>query len=191
MNYKICITTTSRQPRIGEQNGIDYHFLTRDRFQEKVANGGFIEHVEFDTNLYGLSIDAISIDPSSTCLLIVENKGFDNIKNYVKKNNNLKFQTVFLDIEPKQLKENMLARGDSLESIQKRINNDTISLEMNKIITKYSDTNNILTITDLLELNVLKDKIEDFIEEDTQLLLIIGPSGSGKDTIQNFMINNS
>jgi len=90
-----------------------------------------------------------------------------------------------------KLKENMLARGDSLESIQKRIKNDTISLEMNKIITKYSDTNNILTITDLLELNVLKDKIEDFIEEDTQLLLIIGPSGSGKDTIQNFMINNS
>lgn len=52
-NLKKVITTTSRTPRDGEINDIDYHFLTRDEFEQKVKSGEFAEYVEYGGNLYG------------------------------------------------------------------------------------------------------------------------------------------
>lgn len=44
---------TTRQPREGEVNGTDYHFLSHEEFKSKVANGDFIEHAEVHGNFYG------------------------------------------------------------------------------------------------------------------------------------------
>ncbi|WP_411826995.1 guanylate kinase [Luteolibacter sp. AS25] len=47
------ISCTTRQPREGEVNGRDYHFLTREEFLEKREAGEFIESAEVHKNLYG------------------------------------------------------------------------------------------------------------------------------------------
>lgn len=47
------ISYTSRPPRPNEIDGIDYHFLTREKFEELVADEYFYEHVEFNGWLYG------------------------------------------------------------------------------------------------------------------------------------------
>ncbi len=47
------VTTTTRPMRAGEQNGVDYHFLSRDAFLEKQAAGGFVETNEYAGNWYG------------------------------------------------------------------------------------------------------------------------------------------
>lgn len=47
------ITTTTRPLRPGEVNGVDYHFLTRAAFEEKIAAGDFIEYVEYAGAYYG------------------------------------------------------------------------------------------------------------------------------------------
>lgn len=52
-NLKKVITTTSRTARNGEVNGVDYHFLTREDFEQKVRTGEFAEYVEYGGNLYG------------------------------------------------------------------------------------------------------------------------------------------
>ncbi len=52
-NFKKVVTTTSRLPRPGESNGVDYYFLTRQEFEEKVAQEEFAEYVEYGGNLYG------------------------------------------------------------------------------------------------------------------------------------------
>jgi guanylate kinase len=47
------ITCTTRAPRPGEVDGVDYHFLTRASFEQQVAAGVFLEHAHVHGNLYG------------------------------------------------------------------------------------------------------------------------------------------
>ena len=47
------VSCTTREPRVGEQDGADYHFLTRDEFIERRRLGEFIESAEVHGNLYG------------------------------------------------------------------------------------------------------------------------------------------
>ena len=49
----LSVSCTTRAPRSGEQDGVHYHFLDRDRFQSGVAAGEFMEHAEVFGNLYG------------------------------------------------------------------------------------------------------------------------------------------
>ena len=47
------ITCTTRAPRAGEADGVDYHFLTRHSFEQQVASGVFLEHATVHGNFYG------------------------------------------------------------------------------------------------------------------------------------------
>ena len=49
------ITCTTRAPRPGEVDGVDYHFLSRANFEQQVAAGVFLEHAIVHGNLYGTS----------------------------------------------------------------------------------------------------------------------------------------
>ena len=49
------ISHTTRAIRPNEQDGRDYHFVTREEFQHLVAQGAFVEHAEYAGNLYGTS----------------------------------------------------------------------------------------------------------------------------------------
>lgn len=49
-----AITCTTRPPRSGEQDGVDYYFLDRETFERKVAAGGFLEHAVVYGNYYGV-----------------------------------------------------------------------------------------------------------------------------------------
>jgi len=47
------ISATTRAPRTGERDGIDYHFLTREQFAAEIEQGWFLEHAVYGNNLYG------------------------------------------------------------------------------------------------------------------------------------------
>lgn len=49
------MSTTTRLPRQGEQDGVDYHFVSREDFEELERNNALIESVEYDGNRYGIS----------------------------------------------------------------------------------------------------------------------------------------
>lgn len=49
----LSVSATTRFPRPGEADGVHYHFVTRERFQELVEAGGLLEWAEFAGNLYG------------------------------------------------------------------------------------------------------------------------------------------
>lgn len=49
----VSVSCTTRFPRPGERNGVDYWFVSRERFAELVAAGELLEHAEFAGNLYG------------------------------------------------------------------------------------------------------------------------------------------
>ena len=58
-DLQYSISCTTRAPRGDEEDGIDYHFLTVDRFRELLAEGAFLEHAEVHGNYYGTLLQPI------------------------------------------------------------------------------------------------------------------------------------
>ena len=52
-NLYFSVSATTRQPRHGEVDGVHYHFLSREQFQQWIAEDAFLEHAEFVGNYYG------------------------------------------------------------------------------------------------------------------------------------------
>jgi guanylate kinase len=50
---ELSVSATTRAPRPGEQDGVDYHFLTREEFDRRVAEGDFVEHADYAGRSYG------------------------------------------------------------------------------------------------------------------------------------------
>jgi guanylate kinase len=75
---------TTRQPRAGESNCKDYHFVTRPQFEADIVAGKFIEHAVFGGNMYGTSIAAVeqvSKGPHpKICILDIDRQGVQSVK---------------------------------------------------------------------------------------------------------------
>ncbi|CAL7933500.1 unnamed protein product [Xylocopa violacea] len=69
--YKTPVPYTSRPPRPGEINGKEYHFVSREKMEEEIEEGKFIEYGEYKGNLYGTSSESVSslINAGYVCLL--------------------------------------------------------------------------------------------------------------------------
>jgi guanylate kinase len=50
---EFSVSATTRAPRPGERNGVEYHFLSKEEFRRKIAEGAFLEHAEVYGNMYG------------------------------------------------------------------------------------------------------------------------------------------
>jgi guanylate kinase len=49
----LSVSATTRAPRPGERDGVDYHFLAPAEFEQRVADGSFVEHATYSGNRYG------------------------------------------------------------------------------------------------------------------------------------------
>ena len=52
-NLRFSVSCTSRKPRTGEKDGVDYYFITEEEFVKKVKNDEFVEYTRTFTNCYG------------------------------------------------------------------------------------------------------------------------------------------
>jgi guanylate kinase len=50
---ELSVSATTRRPRPGERDGVDYHFLEPEQFEQRVRAGDFVEHAEYSGNRYG------------------------------------------------------------------------------------------------------------------------------------------
>ncbi len=50
---ELSVSATTRRPRPGERDGVDYHFLTPEQFEAHVAGGDFVEHATYSGHRYG------------------------------------------------------------------------------------------------------------------------------------------
>ena len=50
---ELSVSATTRQPRPGEQDGVDYHFLSAEEFDRRIAAGDFVEHADYAGRRYG------------------------------------------------------------------------------------------------------------------------------------------
>ncbi|MBE6859833.1 MAG: guanylate kinase [Ruminococcus sp.] len=51
--FYYSVSATTRSPREGEQNGVNYHFITREDFEERIKNNAMLEYAEYCGNYYG------------------------------------------------------------------------------------------------------------------------------------------
>jgi len=58
-DYYFSISTTTRKPRIGEIDGVDYHFTDRETFEQEIADGEFLEYATVHGNYYGTSLKPV------------------------------------------------------------------------------------------------------------------------------------
>jgi guanylate kinase len=57
--YYFSISTTTRDPRVGETNGVDYFFVTKESFEEDIKAGNFLEYAQVHGNYYGTSLKPV------------------------------------------------------------------------------------------------------------------------------------
>src|SRR3954447_20409287 len=50
---EVSVSATTRPPRPGEVDGVDYHFLSEAEFEERLAAGDFVEHASYSGHRYG------------------------------------------------------------------------------------------------------------------------------------------
>ncbi|VVC32596.1 Hypothetical protein CINCED_3A020049 [Cinara cedri] len=69
--YHTPVPHTSRSPRIGEVNGKEYNFVSRELMEEQIARGEFLEFGEYKGNLYGTSLESVKsiIRSGLTCII--------------------------------------------------------------------------------------------------------------------------
>ncbi len=79
----LSISATTRPPREGEVDGIDYYFLKPLQFQELIKKGGFLEWAEFAGNFYGTPKEIINekISQGQKVLLEIELEGARQVRN--------------------------------------------------------------------------------------------------------------
>lgn len=81
-DFAYSVSATTRQPRPGEINGVNYHFITREEFEEHVKNGDFVEYAEYVGNRYGTLYSEIKgkTDEGINVILELEVQGAENVK---------------------------------------------------------------------------------------------------------------
>ena len=121
--FAFCVSSTTRQPRAGEKDGIHYHFTSREDFEAEVARGNFLEHNEVHGNFYGTHKGAVReiLQQGKVCILDIDVKGAMDIAKQAGKE--FKCHFVFIQTPTiEDLRERLVARGtETEETLAKRV----------------------------------------------------------------------
>ncbi|XP_076149596.1 guanylate kinase isoform X3 [Alosa pseudoharengus] len=129
--FGFSVSHTTRNPRPGEVNGKDYHYVTREVMQASIDNGEFIENAEFSGNMYGTSKAAVQAVQAKNliCILDIDMQGVKNIKR-------TDLNPIYISIQPPSMQELEKRLRDrkteSEESLQKRLKAAFVDMELSK-----------------------------------------------------------
>ncbi|MDR0571285.1 MAG: guanylate kinase [Rickettsiales bacterium] len=121
-NFRYSISATTRAPRKGEQDGVQYYFITRDEFEEKITKGEFLEYAEVHGNYYGTPKYDIEnhLSDNHDVILDIDYQGMKIITKYFEPRKVLKI--FVLPPSLKELDRRLRKRNtDSEDVIQKRL----------------------------------------------------------------------
>ena len=153
-NKWISVSATSRPKRKNEKEGIDYYFLSKDEFENKIKEGFFLEYAQYAGNYYGTPKKYIKekLDQGIDVILIIEIQGAKKVKELLP-------EALLIFIMPPSLKtlvKRLKNRGtDTNDKIIERFH--TAYQEINEV-TKY----NYVVVND--DLNEAIDKVDAIIK---------------------------
>lgn len=126
-NYSISMTT--RNPREGEKNGVDYYFVSKEQFEENIKNGEMLEYAKYVDNYYGTPLNYVNeqLNAGHDVFLEIEVNGALQVRANCP-------DGVFIFLTPpniKELRSRLVGRGtDDLEVINKRIQKASKEIRM-------------------------------------------------------------
>ena len=144
----ISVSATTRAPRVGEVDGVNYHFITKDDFIERVEKNDFLEHAEVYGNYYGTPKSKVEdmLDSGKNVILEIDIQGALKVKENFR-------EGVFIFILPpsmEELKQRIIRRGsETPESLMRRFK--SAYQEIN-YISKY----NYAVVNDIVDVAVSK-----------------------------------
>ena len=162
------VSYTTRPKREGEENGKDYFFISKERFEEMIKNGEFLEWAKVYDYYYGTSKEFVlkKLREGKDVILEIEIQGARKVREIFDRKN-----TIFIFIAPPSFKElkkriEKRRRGESEEEIRKRLN---FAKEEIKEAEKY-------------DYIVINDDVDRAVEE---VLCIINREKGGEDFEEN------
>jgi guanylate kinase len=81
-NLRYSVSCTTRAPRPGEADGVDYSFVSRERFQDLIDEGAFLEHATYNGNQYGTLAERVERERTAghDVVLKIEVKGAEQVR---------------------------------------------------------------------------------------------------------------
>jgi guanylate kinase len=150
---KLSISATTREPRPGEGDGVDYYFLSEQEFQDRIDRDEFLEWAEYAGNRYGTLRSELERD-AHPLVLEIEVQGARQVRARVR-------DAVTVFIEPpseEALRTRLVGRGsDSPEQVERRLE------------TAWSE----LAARDEFDYVVVNDDLDAAVEELSQLVATI------------------
>lgn len=122
---KKAVTTTTREKRVGETDGIEYFFVSKEEFLKRIEENRFVEHSIYNGNYYGCGIDQVD----DNRIVVLDPNGLHSFQ--VLKNKNIVSFLLIADEKTRQSR--MVSRGDKPENIAMRIKNDVNDFSLEKI----------------------------------------------------------
>jgi guanylate kinase len=125
---ELSVSATTREPRPGEEDGRDYHFLTESEFERRVEAGDFLEHAAYSGHRYGTLREAVEgrLAEGRSVVLEIEVQGARQVRAAMP-------EAVLIFIappDPEALRQRLEGRGaDSPEAIERRLRTAELELE--------------------------------------------------------------
>ena len=120
-----AITTTTREKRVGETDGVEYFFISKEEFLKRLEENKFVEHSIYNGNYYGCGVDQVSDNK----IVVLDPNGLHAFLKLKDKN----IVSFLLIATEGTRKERMHSRGDKEVNIKQRIENDVKDFSLKRI----------------------------------------------------------
>ncbi len=142
-NYEYSISMTTRKPREGEVDGVDYFFKSKEEFEVLIEQGKLLEYAQYVGNYYGTPIDYVNatLDAGRDVFLEIEVQGAAQIREKVP-------DGLFIFLAPpslSELQQRLVGRGTETEEV---------------IATRIAEANKELEMMNLYDYVVENDEVQ-------------------------------
>lgn len=173
-DLKFTISHTTRKIREGEVDGVDYIFISKNEFKNKIKNNDFLEWAQVHDNYYGTSLESadITINKGYDTLLEIDIQGVKSLRK-------MNYQGTYIIIFPPSIKElevRLRKRGsDSEEKILQRVETGKKEIKKYKMYD-YIVTNHVVedTVNNLISImQAEKFKVQHYLPNSPDIKLLL------------------
>mgnify|MGYP001355123643 FL=1 len=158
-NFKISVSHTTRTPRSNEVDGVDYHFVSKEKFKELIDKGQFYEYAKIFENYYGtLKKNVDDTIKENDILFDIDWQGTKQLSKF----KNLNLIKIYLITDKEELKSRLIKRNQNTdEEVKKRFDSFDEDIkhwnDYDYIIINQNLENCFRQIENIIEVNKTKN----------------------------------
>ena len=158
-NFKISVSLTTRTPRSNEVDGVDYHFVSKEKFKELISNGKFYEYAKIFENYYGTLKSIVDETIRENDILFdIDWQGTKQLSKF----KNLNLIKIYLITDKEELKSRLIKRNQNTdEEVKKRFDSFDEDIkhwnDYDYIIINQNLENCFRQIENIIEVNKTKN----------------------------------